>query len=283
MKEIEISLVIPVFNEAARILPSLHNIVEYLSARGTEYEILVVDDGSTDDTQALCRQYAESHPEVIVTGYQSNRGKGYAVKTGISLSRGRFVAFSDADLPVPPYEFDRFLGKLQRGYDLVIGSRYLPSSNWKVSRFRKIMGLCFILLVRLLVGAKVTDSQFGFKLFKAYVAKDLFSLLVTEGFAFDAELLRNAQRRGYKIAELPVKGSNAPGSKVRPVRDAVRMMAELIALRLQRSPYRLEMEIYFFSRIPLSDREATVECRHYRTESGTSRTISPEINHSLLD
>lgn len=249
--DVDFSLVIPAYNECKRILPSLQRATDYLTARGEAYEITVVDDGSTDDTRALCLDFAASHPGIAVVGYPTNRGKGYAVKAGVLVSRGRVVAFSDADMPVPPEEYGRFLAALRRGHELAIGSRYLPSADWKMSVGRRITGWGFRVLVRALAGTRVTDTQFGFKAFTAQVAKDLFSSLVTEGFAFDAEIIRLAQCQGYRIAELPVRGANAPGSRVEPFRHALQMLRELVAIRFSRgSRWRAKVEAESYAGMP---------------------------------
>ncbi|HEX2987334.1 MAG TPA: dolichyl-phosphate beta-glucosyltransferase [Chloroflexota bacterium] len=251
--ECEFSLVIPAFNEAHRIVPSLERLTEYLGQSGVSHEITVVDDGSTDDTLALCTRYSSEHPAMRVMGYPVNRGKGYAVKMGVLHSSGRLVAFGDADLPVPPEDFARFIGALGRGsYDMAIGSRYLPSSSWDTSANRKLMGTAFRLAVQLIVGTRVSDTQFGFKLFTSRAASELFSSLTIEGFAFDAEIVRLAHRRGYRIVELPVRGESAPGSTVRPFHDAVAMLLDLLSIRLRRkAARRLRGETGRFPGVPM--------------------------------
>ena len=250
MKAIEFSLVIPAYNEEARIIASLQRVLDHYSLKTAGLEIVVVDDGSTDNTRALCTEYAAYHPEVVVIGYQINRGKGYAVKTGVLSTRGRYVAFCDADLPVPPEDFKRFVEASKRGYDLVIGSRYLPAAEWEMPIYRRLLGWGFRLLVKIATGIVVTDSQFGFKLFTGRAAKLLFASLTTDGFAFDAEILSVAQRLGFRIKELPVRGIHSPGSKVRPVRDTLCMLAELTILCLRRDPYWFTHEADVYSRTP---------------------------------
>ncbi len=229
----DFSLVIPAFNESGRILPTLQRLVDFLDRWDGSYEITVVDDGSSDETTAVCRAFAAHHPQLQVIGYALNRGKGCAVKTGVLSSRGKVIAFSDADMPVPPEQYRRFIESLKRGNDLVIGSRYLPSARWEMSRGRRMVGWTFRLVVRLIVGSRVGDTQFGFKLFTSAAAKDLFPSLTIDGFAFDAELIRLAQQRGYRIVELPVQGVNAPGSTVRPLHDGLHMLGQLILIRLR--------------------------------------------------
>ncbi len=239
---IELSLVIPAFNEADRILPTLKRATWYLGLMGVSYEIIVVDDGSTDGTLDVCRQFAICCDNVTVLDYPANRGKGYAVRTGMLSAGGALVAFSDADMPVPPEEFSRFLRAMKHGADVAIGSRYVRSARWDVPFTRRITGWGFRMLVRLVVGSRVSDTQFGFKVFTSRAAKDLFSSLTIDGFAFDAELVRLALLRGYKIVEVPVRGVHAPGSKVHPVQDAMDMLWQLMLIRLRSIRYREPVE-----------------------------------------
>jgi dolichyl-phosphate beta-glucosyltransferase len=238
VETIEFSLVIPAYNEANRILPTLRRAAEFLDGMGISHEIIVVDDGSADGTLALCRDFASRHDEIRVLDYPSNRGKGYAVRMGMLSAGGSIVAFSDADMPVPPDDYARFIKTLKQGADLVIGSRYLPSARWDMPVGRKVIGWGFRMVVRFMIGSRVSDTQFGFKMFSARAAKDLFSSLTIDGFAFDAELVRMAQLRGFRIAEVPVRGVNAPGSKVRPAQDAAEMMWQLMLIRLRSLRYR---------------------------------------------
>jgi dolichyl-phosphate beta-glucosyltransferase len=150
-------------------------------------------------------------------------------------SRGRVVAFSDADMPIPPEEYARFEQALQAGADIAVGSRYLPSAHWEMPVSRRVMGWGFRWMVRLLIGNLVTDSQFGFKVLTAAAAQDLSPRLTIDGFAFDAELVRLAHERGYRIAELPVRGVNATGSTVRLGHDAPLMLWQLLCIRCRTS------------------------------------------------
>jgi len=209
--------------------------VQFLDARVGSYEITVVDDGSLDGTFALCRGFAAKHPRVQAISLPENRGKGHAVRVGMLASRGRTVAFSDADMPIPPEEYARFEQALEAGADIAVGSRYLPSAHWEMPVKRRIMGWGFRLMVRLLIGNLVTDSQFGFKMLTAVAARDLSPRLTIDGFAFDAELIRLAHEGGYRITELPVRGVNAEGSTVRLSHDAPLMLWQLFCIRCRTS------------------------------------------------
>jgi dolichyl-phosphate beta-glucosyltransferase len=231
----DLSIVIPAFNEAGRIRTTLDQLVRFLDDRGCSYEITVVDDGSSDGTFTLCRDYAGRHPHVQAISLPENRGKGHAVRVGMMASRGQLVAFSDADMPIPPAEYHRFEQALAAGADMAVGSRYLPTAHWEMPLSRRITGWGFRWLVRLLIGNLVTDSQFGFKMLTAAAARDLSPSLTIDGFAFDAELIRLAHERGYRIAELPVRGVNASGSTVRLGHDAPLMLWQLFCIRCRTS------------------------------------------------
>ncbi|MDW8051513.1 MAG: glycosyltransferase family 2 protein [Armatimonadota bacterium] len=229
-----LSVVIPAYNEAERIERTLQRIVEYLDSRGESYEILVVSDGSTDATEALVERFAQTHPQVQLLAYQPNRGKGYAVRYGILRARGERILFSDADLATPIEELEKLEPYLERGYAIAIGSRPLRESQLIVRQplYREMAGRAFNKLVQLLAVRGIHDTQCGFKLFTREAAHDIFSRCRFDSFSFDFEALYYAQRLGYRIAEVPIRWMHQEGSKVRLLRDGLRMLRDLIWLRL---------------------------------------------------
>ena len=231
---IEISVIVPAYDESRRIERMLAEAVSYFRARGRRAEILVVDDGSRDDTSAVVRGVARAADEVRLIRLAQNHGKGYAVRTGMVNASGARVLFSDADGATPIAEIERLDAALDRGADVAIGSRAVAGGDGvKIERrwYRHVMGRTFHRMVALLSVHGLHDTQCGFKLFRGPVAHDLFSRMRMTGFSFDVEVLLMAQRRGYRIAEVPVNWVHQPGSKVRLVRDSLRMSRDLLVIR----------------------------------------------------
>lgn len=230
-----LSIVIPAYNEAARILPYLTSIVAYLKQRSISHEILVVDDGSRDTTATLVEQFQADEPQVRLILLARNKGKGCAVRTGMREARGTLRLFADADGATPIQELERLEAGIVQGADIAVGSRFLASRDSrytvKARWHRSTLGNIFNWMIQRSGVRGITDTQCGFKLFKGTVADDLFSVACIDGYGFDLELLYIAQRRGYKIAEVPVNWSDQPGSKVWVLRDGLRMFLELLAVR----------------------------------------------------
>lgn len=229
------SVVIPAYNEAARLPAYLKEVVAYFDGRDQPYEVLVVDDGSRDATGALVRDLAGVHACVRLHALPANRGKGFAVRTGMMAARGALKLMADADGATPIVEVKRLEAAIQAGADLALGSRALPDPSVVVRAraHRMVAGQVWSRLVRALGVSGVVDTQCGFKLFRAAVADDLFPALRTDGFGFDVELVLLAQRRGYRIAEVPINWTDQPGSKVGVLKDGPRMLAEIVAARLR--------------------------------------------------
>ena len=232
---IPLSIIIPAYNEARRILPYLQSIVAYLGQWGRPYEILVVDDGSQDDTASLVEQFRAQHPAVRLIRIPTNRGKGHAVRTGMQQTQGELRLMADADGATPIQELERLEAAIHNGADLAIGSRPLAYRDARyqvrVRWHRSVSGNLFNWCVQRLGIPGIRDTQCGFKLFRTAVAQDLFSVSRIDGYGFDLELLYVAQRRGYRIAEIPINWADQPGSKVRVLRDGLRMFCELLAVR----------------------------------------------------
>ncbi len=237
-----LSLIVPAYNEGERLGPSLAAIHEYLTGSGIDYEIIVVSDGSTDGTTELVERLGAEQPYLRALGYRANRGKGYAVRTGVLAARGRYVMFTDADLSIPIDITADFLDALRGDYDIAIASRWHPASTNVVPPplRRRIMGRVFRWCVRRLVVSDVRDTQCGCKAYRADVARNLFRAQRVERFSFDAEVIFLAARAGYRIKEVPFALRSTDGSRVRPVQDSLLMLRDLARIRLNaaRGVYR---------------------------------------------
>lgn len=228
-----LSVIVPAYNEAARIVPTLVTIRDYLCAQPYPAELLVVDDGSDDDTFAVVCAAAHAWPLAVrAFRYQPNAGKGYAIKYGVAHARGAHVLFTDADLSTPIEHTGAFLARLAAGADLVIGSRKLAGAHIDVRQpwLRERLGTGFTWLVRLLI-ADVSDATCGCKAFRAAAARDIFSRTRLADWSFDAELLYLARALGYRLVEEPVRWCDRAGTKVRIARDALRALAGLLRIR----------------------------------------------------
>lgn len=203
----------------------------FLDGRGEDYELIVVDDGSTDRTTAVVE--ALGHPRVRVLRRPQNRGKGAAVRAGVLATRGDEVLFCDADLATPIEELLRLRAALAGGADVAIGSRALAQSTIQVRQHpaRELMGRGFNVIVRALALGGIKDTQCGFKLFRGDVGRELFAASRVDGFAFDVEILLLARPR-YKVAEVPVVWRHVEQSKVSPGLDAARMLWDVVRLSL---------------------------------------------------
>lgn len=235
---VDLSVVIPAYNEAERLGPSLRRVVEYLRGRGVDYELLVVDDGSGDATVAVAEGFAADGVRVL--RHPANRGKGAAVRTGVLATRGARVLLSDADLSTPIEELEKLelrLGANGHAEDaeLVFGSRGVAGADIREHQpfYRELMGKTFNRLIRLLGVRGIRDTQCGFKLLKGDVARALFADMLVEGFAYDVELVWLARRRGYRVAEVGVVWINSKDSRVDPLRSSLAMLRDVLLLRLR--------------------------------------------------
>ncbi len=227
----KVSVVVPAYNEAGRILPSLERIFSYLDEHHQDYELILVDDGSTDGTVAAVRQHCGHRPQLQVISYGGNRGKGYAVRTGALQASGEVVLFSDADLSTPIEEMEKLLPLVQH-YDLVIGTRAHKDSDIRRHQpwYREIAGKFFNVMVRLIVGLRFHDTQCGFKLFRRDSMSAVLRGLHVDRFAFDVELIACAQAVGLNVAEVPVVWINSPGSTV-GLWQGIRAYVDLLQIR----------------------------------------------------
>jgi dolichyl-phosphate beta-glucosyltransferase len=229
-----LSLVIPAHDEIARLGATLDATLAWLAGSGRPAEVIVVDDGSTDGTGSLVEARAALAPQLRLVRLPVNQGKGAAVRAGVRAARGDRVLFMDADLATPLAEIDNLEAALDRGADVAVGSRALAGSSVEVRQhpLREGMGKGFNLLVRLMFGVSVRDTQCGFKLFTAAAARAVCEESVVDRFAFDVELLLRARGR-FRVVEVPVRWRHVERSKVSPFVDAPAMARDLVRLWLR--------------------------------------------------
>ncbi|MBN2490156.1 MAG: glycosyltransferase family 2 protein [Planctomycetes bacterium] len=228
----DVSVVIPAYNEEARLGATLDRVLGFLRERGHDHEILVVDDGSRDGTAALAETYGGRGVRLLRN--PTNRGKGYSVRRGMLAANRPQVLFSDADLSTPIEELDKLAIPLREGAAAVaIGSRAVAGAQVEVSQpfYRVAMGKIFNRMVRLIALGGLADTQCGFKLFTREAAQAVFSRQRFERFGFDVEVLYIARKLGLKIAEVPVRWVNSAETKVSAVRDAADMFLDLFRIR----------------------------------------------------
>ncbi|NPV08098.1 MAG: glycosyltransferase family 2 protein [Anaerolineae bacterium] len=237
-----LSVVIPVYNEQACIQANLRQVLDYLSQQPFPSEVIVVDDGSRDDTAALVGEVAHSAPSLRLIR-NDHRGKAYAVRTGVLAAEGDYVLFADADLATPIHQAEKLLAALESGYDVAIGSREgYGARRYNEPWTRHLMGRVFNLVVRALVMGQHRDTQCGFKAFTRAAAQDIFRSVHLYGpsapvlnaplvTGFDVELLYLAHLKGYRVADLPVEWHYGPGSKVNPLRDSWRNFKDVLRVR----------------------------------------------------
>ena len=228
-----LSVVIPAFNEESRIVDTLEQVLEYLRPQTYGWEVLVVDDGSTDATATLVQRLVESQPGGALRLLSlAHGGKGWAVKRGMLEASGQYRFMCDADLSMPIEQVARFLPPQLQEYDVAIGSREVPGAR-KIGepRRRTLMGRGFSLLVRALALPGLVDTQCGFKCFRAEAAARLFGQQRLHGFAFDVEVLFLARKQGLRMIEVPIDWYYRTQSKVRPVRDSASMIRDILHIR----------------------------------------------------
>jgi hypothetical protein len=231
----ELTIVVPAFNEAHRLADGIKRFNAAADAGAVDIrstEVLVIDDGSTDGTAQTARDLLTHLPHHRVITHAGNRGKGAAVRTGVSQARGAYTAYMDADMAIDPRAIPLLLEGLG-AHDLAIGSRTLPDSMVDGTYvLRSVMGRLFNRLVTTGTGLNLHDTQCGFKAFQTPAARLLFHLVRMDRFAFDVEVLVRAQRLGLRITEVPVQWTHVPGSTVHPLHDSVAMLADVYSSRL---------------------------------------------------
>jgi dolichyl-phosphate beta-glucosyltransferase len=237
-----VSVVIPAYNEERRLPQTLARVDDYFQSQSYLTEILVVDDGSSDDTARIVEAFAREHSRVRLI-QNDHRGKGYTVRTGMLAARGHIVLFSDADLSTPIQEIEKLMPWFERGYEIVIGSREgLGAQRIKEPFYRHIMGRVFNFIVQMLTVRGIQDTQCGFKAFREDAARDVFARMQLYGdnakpirggmvTAFDVEALFIGFKSGYRIKEVPVQWRYGTETKVNPLRDSYRNFRDVLMVR----------------------------------------------------
>jgi dolichyl-phosphate beta-glucosyltransferase len=227
------SIVIPAYNEGKRIGPTLERVLAYVHAQGWDAEVIVVNDGSRDNTVEVVRAFAAKDPALHLIENPGNRGKGYSVRNGMLNARGRIILFSDADLSSPIEEAPKLFKALENGADIAIGSRWLraETQTQRQPLHRQIFGRIFNLLLRLTLGLHFADTQCGFKAFKRAAAQEIFPHQQIERWGFDPEILFLARKLGFKIQEVPVAWGHSGETRIHPIIDGAKMFQEMLRIR----------------------------------------------------
>ena len=231
----DLTIVIPAFDEQERIVSTLESMISFLDSQSLTYELLVVDDGSADETARRVRDVGLSKSQVKLLQNPGNRGKGFSIRHGVGQAQGAVVGFVDADDKTDVSALPLFLQELRTGCDCVLGDRTMAESQIAVDRrsYRQWGSNLFKYLVRYAVGlAEFPDTQCGFKFFRADVARDLFERQRVDGYMFDVEILILAKRAGYRIIRHPVTWRDDPDSRFKPLSGSLRNMAELVRIIL---------------------------------------------------
>jgi glycosyltransferase involved in cell wall biosynthesis len=224
---------VPAYNERLRIAASLGRILDFLSAQRWDAEVLVVNDGSKDDTAAIVASRAQADPRVRLLENPGNRGKGYSVRNGMLHARGELLFFTDADLSSPVEEVVKLAAAIRAGADVAIGSRWLRPEMMSERQplARQFMGRSFNLFMHLSLGLRFKDTQCGLKAFTRRAALEIFPRQHIERWGFDGELLFLAARLGLQVAEVPVAWAHDDRSKIHPIQDGVQMVKEALQVR----------------------------------------------------
>lgn len=233
-----VSLILPAYNEAERIAQTISEAQGYFEERRLSYEVIVSAEGD-DGTRELVATMARTNPRLKVTGTVERRGKGYGIRQGVALSEGEIIGFSDADNKTPIEEFDKFIPWLREGHEVVIGSRRHQDAEILKAQplYRRLGSKGFALFMHTIVGLHdIDDTQCGFKFFQRHAALDLFQHQLIDGYMFDVEILYLASRRGYRIAQVPVRWRNDGDSRLQLVRGNLRNIRDIFRIRFRTSP-----------------------------------------------
>jgi glycosyltransferase involved in cell wall biosynthesis len=227
------SIVIPAFNEAARLPATLQSVVDCIRARGWNAEVIVVNDGSSDATAQITRNFAQTAPEVRLIENPGNRGKGYSVRAGMLQALGEVAVFTDADLSAPIEEAERLFAAIAAGADIAIGSRWLESGRQTHRQpfYRQFFGRCFNAVTRTVMGLHFADTQCGLKAFTRPAAQTVFQLQTIMRWGFDPEILLIALKRGFQVVEVPVSWAHDERTRMSYLRDGIKMLQEITIIR----------------------------------------------------
>lgn len=227
------SIVIPAYNEAARIQATIERVLAHIQRHRWDAEVLVVDDGSSDDTARIVQSHVTRNPCLRLLENPGNRGKGYSVRNGMLHASGEVILFTDADLSSPIEEADKLFAVLAAGADVAIGSRWLrvELQTKRQPLHRQLFGRMFNLALRLILGLNYRDTQCGFKAFTRRAAQSIFPLQHIERWGFDPEILYLAHKFGYRVEEVPVQWAHREGTRINPLRDGIRMFFEMLKIR----------------------------------------------------
>jgi dolichyl-phosphate beta-glucosyltransferase len=227
------SFVIPAYNESSRIRPTLDEMLRYSEQHNWDVEILVVDDGSRDDTAAIVLEYSKKHPQIALVTSSSNHGKGFSVRAGMLRARGDVCLFTDADLSSPIGEAQHLFDAIAQGADIAIGSRWLRAElqTERQPLYRQVLGRIFNIALRLILGLNFADTQCGFKAFRREAAQRIFPLQKIERWGFDPEILFLARKAGLVVKEVPVVWAHSEGTRLHPFRDGMHMFFDVLRIR----------------------------------------------------
>ena len=227
------SIVIPAYNEGARLGPTLEKVLAYVRQQGWDAEVIVVNDGSHDNTAEIVREFAARNPILRLVENPGNRGKGYAVRNGMLNARGEVILFSDADLSSPIEEMPKLLEAVAAGADIAMGSRWLRSELQiqRQSLHRQLFGRIFNGLNRIILGLRFKDTQCGFKAFTRKAAHTILPLQRIERWGFDPEILFLARKFGFRVDEVAVRWGHVGGTRINPLLDGGRMFQEMVRIR----------------------------------------------------
>jgi len=227
------SIIIPAYNEGARLDATLSKVLRYVAQQKWDAEVIVVNDGSQDNTIEIVRDHIQKNSTLHLIENPGNRGKGYSVRNGMMNALGEVLLFSDADLSSPIEEAPKLLAAIEQGADIAIGSRWMQSElqTQRQPLYRQLFGRIFNLMLRLILGLQFKDTQCGFKAFSRRAAQAIFSQQKIERWGFDPELLYLAKKYGFKVVEVPVAWAHSAGTRISPLRDGTRMLVEMLKIR----------------------------------------------------
>src|SRR5580698_6863037 len=228
-----LSIIIPAYNEHARIEGTLERVMSCVQRLGWDAEVLVVDDGSTDETAEIVHKWMEHHPRLHLVQNPGNKGKGYSVRNGLLQAAGDIVMFTDADLSAPMEEAQRLLDAIADGADVAIGSRWMDRTRQTIHQplYRQFFGRCFNWVTRTIMGLPYKDTQCGFKAFKREAAQVIFRLQTIERWGFDPEILFIARKLNYTITEVPVTWGHDERSRMSYLKDGMKMLEDMAVIR----------------------------------------------------